>query len=117
MMVYQERFSDNDLGKIIEEGMIYMCACPAQVAENVRKVRNLYRYQINCLENPNNDSFVDTTIAKTAIIAHSQLEECMAKILEHEKWDQTTLEMPANLRIRQAEEINSDSRFLESLGD
>jgi len=31
-MTYVERFTDAELEKIIESGLIYMCACPAQVA-------------------------------------------------------------------------------------
>lgn len=112
-MVYQERFSDADLEKIIEEGLIYMCACPAQVADTLRKVRDLYRYQINCLEKPNNDSLVHNTIAETAITTHSLLQDCLEKVLEVEKWDRRTLQMPPNLRKRQAEELNSDSRFFD----
>lgn len=111
MTDYHERFSGDELAKIMEEGLIYMCACPAQVAEAVRNVRSLYRYQIKCLENPKNESIVHSTIAETAIAIHAQLEDCMDKILEIEKWDRTTLQMPPNLRVRQAEEIDSDSHF------
>lgn len=117
MTTYHERFSDADLDQIIEEGLIYMCACPAQVAEAVRKIRSLYRYQLNCLENVNNDSLVHRTIAHSAMLTHAQLEECMEAILALEKWDRSTLQMPANLRQRQAEELNSDSRYLESPTD
>ena len=35
-MLYEERFTDAELAKVIEEGMIYMCACPAQMAETIR---------------------------------------------------------------------------------
>lgn len=116
-MVYEERFSDEDLAQIIEEGMIYMCACPAQVADTLRKVRALYRYQIRCAENPMNETVVHTTIAETAIVTHSHLEDCMEKILELEKWDRQTLQMPPNLRKRQAEEIDNDSRFFDLPGN
>jgi hypothetical protein len=112
-MVYNERFSDADLEKIIEEGLIYMCACPAQVADTLRKTRDLYRYQINCLESPGNESLVHKTIAETAIATHALLEDCMDKILEIENWDRSTLQMPPNLRKRQAEEMDSNSRFFE----
>jgi hypothetical protein len=37
----------------------------------------------------------------------------MEKILDIENWDRSTLQMPPNLRKRQAEEMNSDSRFFE----
>ena len=114
MTDYHERFSGDELAKIIEEGLIYMCACPAQVAEAVRNVRNLYHYQIKCLENPKNESIVHSTIAETAIAIHAQLEDCMDRILELEKWDRASLQMPPNLRRRQAKEIDSDSSFFDA---
>lgn len=42
-MIYEERCSYIKLGTIIEEGLIYLCACPAQVADTIRRVRELYR--------------------------------------------------------------------------
>ncbi|NVO06694.1 MAG: hypothetical protein HXX19_12540 [Rhodoferax sp.] len=107
-MEYKERFTDRDLVKIMEEGLIYMCACPAQVAETLRNVRGLYRYQLKCRDNPDTDSIVHTTIAGVAIAVHAQLEDCMEKILELEKWDRATLAMPPNLRKRQAEDIERE---------
>ena len=116
-MNYQQRFSDEDLIKIIEEGLIYMCACPAQVAENLRKVRELYCYQTNCLQSAENDALVHSTIAATAVAIHAQLEDCMEKILELEKWDRATLQMPPHLRKRQAQEISHESRFFDTPDD
>ena len=115
-MDYQERFSDNDLAKIVNEGMVSMCACPAQVAASLRTLRNLYLYQMNCLEQPGNESLVHTTIAQAAIVTHSLLEDCMEKILEIEKWDRASLQMPPNLRKRQIEEINKEYSPLKAPG-
>lgn len=111
-MQYAERFSDGELEKIIEEGMIYMCACPAQLAETLRKVRQLYRYQTSCLLDPLNDLLVHGTIAESAAITHTQLEDCMERVLELEQWDRATLSMPAGLRRRQAQEIANESGLL-----
>lgn len=107
-MEYVERFSDAELEKIMEEGLIYMCACPAQVAETIAKIRALYRYQMACLDDTNNDSEVHRTIAQSAIRTHVELQNCMDKILEIEKWDRTTLTMPAGLRIKQAKYLTDD---------
>ncbi len=107
-MVYEERFSDAELGQIIAEGLIYMCACPAQVADTIRKVRDLYRYQMNCLQNPDNDHTVHRTIAETAVATHSQLQDCMDQVLVLEKWDRKTLQMPEFLRVKQLKEIAAD---------
>ena len=46
--------------------------------------------------------------AQAAIATHAQLEDCVETVLKIEKWDRTTLQMPADLRKRQAEEINKD---------
>ncbi len=107
-MKYEEKFSDAELGKIIEEGLIYMCACPAQVADAIRKVRALYFYQVQCLNDPGNESEVHQTIGRSAMLAHAELENCMDKVLELEKWDRTTLSMPPLLRVKQAKSLLDD---------
>jgi len=112
-MDYQERFTDADIEKIIEEGLIYMCACPAQVAEALRKVRELHRYQLNCLRNPQNDGRVHETIAATSVLVHEKLQDCLDEVLALEQWDRETLTMPPGLRERQAREITSDAKFFD----
>lgn len=107
-MNYEERFTDAELDKIIEEGLIYMCACPAQVADGVRKLRELYRYQKRCLENPQNDHLVHSTIARSVMEAHHTLELCLEEVVSLEKWDRATLVMPDYLRQRQMKELLSD---------
>lgn len=107
-MDYEEKFSDSDLEKIVEEGLVYMCACPAQVAESIRQLRTLYRYQIHCINNPENASDVHQAIAHSAIQAHAQLQDCLDQVLTLEKWDRATLTMPTNLRVRQAKALLSD---------
>jgi hypothetical protein len=107
-MEYDERFSDAELGKVIEQAMIYMCSCPAQVAESVRKLRELYRYQLRCIDIPKNNDAVHALIAQSTIQAHSLMQDCLAKVIELEDWDRATLEMPDGLRQRQLKEISSD---------
>jgi hypothetical protein len=107
-MDYEERYSDADLQHIVNEGLIYMCACPAQVADAIRKIRELYRYQDHCLKDPGNAAEVHRTIAQSAILAHSQLQDCLDQVLVLEQWDRSTLNMPANLRVRQAKAMLSD---------
>jgi hypothetical protein len=107
-MEFLERFSDAELETIVSEGTIYMCACPAYVADAARKLRALYYYQQNCLQTPSNDVAVHQAIAHSAAIAHAELEDCMEKILALEGWDRSTLQMPANLRVRQMQAIQGD---------
>jgi hypothetical protein len=104
-MEYEERYTDAELGKVIEQSMVYMCACPAQVAESVRKLRELYRYQLRCIANPENDNLVHDQIARSTTEAHSIMQGCLDKIVEIEAWDRNTLEMPVGLRQRQLQEM------------
>ena len=107
-MTYSERFTAAELEKIIDAGMIYMCACPAMVADSVRKLRKMYRYQLNCLEDPENCSIVHQSIARNTAIAHAQMQDCLDEVLALEEWDRTTLDMPAGLRQRQTKEMQAD---------
>jgi hypothetical protein len=112
-MEYLERFTDTEIEKIVDEGLIYMCACPAQVADSLRKVRNMYRYQLRCLRDPQNDHRVHDIIVIASVQVHAQLEDCLEAVLVAEQWDRKTLSMPPELRERQAKEISGDSQFFE----
>lgn len=107
-MHYEERFTDAELDLVIAQGMIYMCACPAQVADGMRKLREMLRYQMRCLDNPNNDNRVHTNIARHVVEAHEAMQRCLDEVIVLENWDRATLEMPAELRTRQMREILSD---------
>ena len=100
-MDYVERFTDAELELIVETGLIYMCACPGQVADAVRKLRDLHRYQLNCLIDPENDNIVHQTIAASTVAAHAQMQDCLDEVLVLEDWDRQTLKMPEGLRCRQ----------------
>lgn len=107
-MKYEERYTDAELAKVVEQSMVYMCACPAQVAVSVRRLRELYRYQLRCVANPENDQRVHAQIAQSTIESHSIMQDCLDKIIELEAWDRNTLEMPEGLRKRQLQEMLSD---------
>ncbi len=107
-MVYEQKFTDTDLEKVVEQGTVYMCACPAQVAESLRNLRALYNYQQSCLQNPQNDSAVHQTIALRVAQAHRVMEQCLEEIIILEKWDRDSMKMPSNLRVRQLREMASD---------
>ncbi len=97
-MQLQKNFSDADLLKIIDEATVYMCACPAQVAVELRRLRELYRYQLSCEQEPDSDQTVHQTIAAATLQAHELMEQCMNRVLEIEGWDRSTLKMPEGLR-------------------
>ncbi|OQW90243.1 MAG: hypothetical protein BWK72_00055 [Rhodoferax ferrireducens] len=100
-----KRFTDEQLEHVIEQGLIYLCACPSQVAQSIRQLRQLYDYQQSCLLAPGTDHRVHQAIAATVQTAHALMEDCMEQVLAIEQWDRTTLDMPADLRQRQMREI------------
>ena len=103
---YVEQFTDAEIGTVLEQAMIYMCACPAQVAATLRTVRELHRYQERCMESPKADKAVHVEIAKAAAAAHTVLQDCLLKIIELEGWDRSTLQMPEGLRECQLRELD-----------
>ena len=97
-MIDQTRYTDEELRTIIDQGTIYMCACPCQVAVQLRHLRELYRYQTKCQLDPGNDLAVHQTIAAATLEAHALMEGCLEKVLAMEGWDPVTLAMPEGLR-------------------
>jgi hypothetical protein len=106
---YEERYTDDELNYIIEQGLIFMCACPGQVAATVRNLRSTLRYQYNCLNDPVNDIAVHATIARSTIAAHHIMQNCLDSVVALENWDRTTLKMPEGLRKRQLQELQKDA--------
>lgn len=107
-MSYPQRFSSSDLERIVEEAIIYMCACPAQVANEIRRLRELIAYQESCLIGPGNSREVHQCIADAACLAHAQMEDCLDQVLRIEGWDRETLRMPPDLRRRRDQVIEHD---------
>jgi len=91
-------FTDTDLEQIITEAMIYQCACPAQVAEQILRLRRLHDYQLECIDNRSSDDASHRLIADTAHDAHQRMEHCLNTLLNLEGWDRQTWKMPAGLR-------------------
>lgn len=96
----EHQYSAKQLETVINQATIYVCACPAQVAEMLSKLRHLYDYQQNCIARERTDmnTEVHNRIALATVEAHSIMEACMQDILRIEGWDLETLKMPDNLR-------------------
>lgn len=107
-MDLQQRFSDEQLHQIVEEASIYMCACPGQVANELRQLRHLIRYQRDCITEGKTPSLVHQTIEAASQEAHAVMENCLDRVLEIEGWDRATLKMPAGLRKLRDEILASD---------
>jgi len=99
------RFSDEQLRVIIEQAVIYMCACPAQVAEQMLYLRGLHAYQQRCINSGGLSEAVHRVIAEATSRAHVELEQCLEQVLDMEGWDRGALTMPPGLRQLRDEQI------------
>lgn len=91
-------FESSQLAHIIEQAMICMCACPAQVAQELLGLRELFRYQRDCSAVRKEDAGVHARIMESLRLAHAELETCLGDVLALEGWDPATLSMPEGLR-------------------
>jgi hypothetical protein len=94
----KEQFNSSQISRVIDQALVYQCACPAQVCRTIFELRELYDYQMNCANDTTNDKLVHATIAQATEEAHALMEICLQKILDIEGWDQNLLSMPESLR-------------------
>jgi hypothetical protein len=99
------RFSSVQISKIIDQALVYQCACPAQVATTILEMRDLFDYQQKCQSDATADRAVHAAIARATEEAHARLEECLDEVLGIEGWDRETLTMPEGLKKRPAKSI------------
>lgn len=92
------RFSALQIGRIIDQALVYQCACPAQVATTLLELRDLHDYQMKCLNDTDTDRAVHDAIAAATAEVHARMEACLEQVLGLEGWDRDTLTMPAALR-------------------
>ena len=93
-----DRFSNEQLMRILDQSSIYMCACPAQVVSQILELRKLHRYQLDCMREASAPRDTHHCIALAAQRAHALLEDALDEVLRIEGWDRDTLTMPAGLR-------------------
>ncbi len=94
----QERYDASQISRVLDQALIYQCACPAQVCRTIFELRELYDYQRNCTNDTANDLAVHDSIAAATEQAHAAMEQCLAQVLEIEGWDPQTLTLPEGLR-------------------
>ena len=58
----KQRFNASQISKVIDQALVYQCACPAQVCRAIFELRELYEYQMNCVTDSANDEQVHNTI-------------------------------------------------------
>lgn len=105
----EQRFSHDQLTRILQQTALYFCACPAQVCKAISQQRALFAYQAGCLNSTDTDYAVHLNIAETARKAHALLEICLHEVLDLEGWDRVTLTMPENLKKRLLASIQEDA--------
>lgn len=101
----KEQFHPSQISKVIDQSLVYQCACPAQVCRTIFELRELYEYQMNCVNDTANDQRVHSTIAAAAEKAHALMEECLQQILEIEGWNTETFAMPDSLKKKPAKSL------------
>lgn len=94
----KERYNAQQISKVIDQALIYQCACPAQVCKAIFELRELFDYQINCASDSKNNALVHKTIAAAAESSHEIMEECLKQILDIEGWNQANFVMPESLK-------------------
>ena len=100
------QYSDEQLEKIKNQGLIYVCVCPSQVSEQILSLRLLLKYQAQCQKDVD-ERLIDThnLIVEASVKAHEIMEKCLHDILIREGWDLQTLQMPNNIRDLIAEKL------------
>lgn len=96
----KHRYDASQISKVIDQSMIFQCACPAQVCRSIFELRDLHRYQMDCLNDTNNDALVHRAIAEAVEHSHALMEDCLTRVLEIEGWDPVTLAMPEHLMAK-----------------
>lgn len=102
-----KKYSDDQLYRIIDQAIIYQCACPAQVATLMRELRQVAAYQENCLELTDTDKQVHQRISDDVRQAHATLEACLGAVLHIEGWDLDTMTMPSDLHKLMVEQVST----------
>jgi hypothetical protein len=102
------RYTNVQLQKILNEAIIYMCACPAQVAEQLLQLRKVFDYQNSCISKGSLLAEVHIRIAEATRVAHAEMERCLGDVLKMEGWDPVTLVMPEGLRELRQKLIDQD---------
>ena len=99
------RFSAIEISRIIDQALVYQCACPAQVATTLLELRDLYDYQSKCISDSDTNRAVHSAIAAATEEVHARMEQCLDEVLGLEGWDRVTLDMPAQLRKKPTKSI------------
>lgn len=94
------QFSTEDLAAIVDQAIVEQCACPAQVAQTLLRLRELLEYQDGCMNDmpihPETHELIGGAVSR----CHAILEACLDQVLAVEQWDRATWTMPERLQRR-----------------
>lgn len=98
----EQRFDAEQVSRIIDQALVFQCACPAQLATTLLELRDLWDYQRKCREQAADEraTRVHDLIEQAARDAHARIEACLEEVLRVEGWDRAALTMPEGLRKR-----------------
>lgn len=96
-MPLQNRFSREQLIRILDQSLVYECACPEQVCRQMLALSELFDYQMGCIERHDIDTQVHQAIAEGTRISYAAMEACLSEVLALEGWDKETLTRPVGL--------------------
>ena len=94
----KQQFEPSQISKLIDQSLVYQCACPAQVGKAIFELRDLYRYQMECLIDSDNDVQIHRAIAEATEKSHALMEACLARVLQIEGWNLATFELPPQIK-------------------
>ena len=95
----KHKFDAGQVSRIIDQALVFQCACPAQLATTLLELRDLFDYQLKCRDGADAlGERVHDAIAQAALDAHERIERCLEEVLRLEGWDLETLTMPEALR-------------------
>ena len=94
----KQRFKASQISRVIDQALVYQCACPAQVCKAIFELRELHAYEVQCGDDPANDERVHDAIAIASEKAHALMEDCLQEVLIIEGWDMASLTMPQALK-------------------
>lgn len=96
----QEIYTSTQLKQVLDQAVIYQCACPAQVSRLILNLRELFAYQLNCIDEDRSDEKTHQAIARAVERSHAVMQSCLNEIFDIQGWNKTTLQMPESLKSK-----------------
>ena len=106
------RFSQDQLNRIMDQGVVRLCQCPSLLTRLLSDTRFLNDYQNSCLEESQTERQVHAAIARATEQVAAILERSLIEVMLLEGWEvdaQGEPKMPAHLLELQMSAIEAPS--------